>query len=1148
MFSADELHKNICIKGAPYSAQMLALLQYHLNNDENLIYVVNSNDEVNSCYSSIKFINTTVKVVKLSEWDCPYYDNFGPSRSIKASRINNIIKLKKYIKNNYKFILITTINCLLQRIQDFDIYEERKIEIGENVIYSDLIEYIEKIGYEKVDNVIEVGTYANRGGIVDLFSPNYNYPIRLDFFGNSIDSIRYFNFQNQKTIKSAKTINIYPFSEIYFFEDNINNFRRSYIHNFKRKEKDYIYESVVSGLRLNGLEQYLPLFFEKLETITSAIPNSRISISETARFEADLAMKGISEVYAYKSALNESDDFVKDMMKPLSPHELYVSTDELNKILKNKILVLSTSQNPNISNIESYVFFDADIDSIDDSDLVGNVGIEKKQKNIVSIISRHRKEFPILVTAQNTKNAASYITSVAPKFDEVKIIDNQDEINGNNNIYITNKIEVGNIITNDCLYLSYDKIFNIKSNVKNQNKKKSINYLKEITSLNIGDFIVHRDYGIGKFESLKKITTNSVTYDCLELKYRGNDKVHLPVENIDLLSLYSHSNNDSIELDKLGAASWQYRKAKAKDRINEIAFELINLEAKRKMSTAPIITPDSRYNEFISHFPYPETTDQEKAEKDIIEDLKKGIPMDRLICGDVGFGKTELSLRAAFLSVSSGYQVIILVPTTLLARQHFESFNERFKKFSVNIDCLSRFDSKMRRNEILENTQNGKTDIIIGTHALLSDEINFKNLGLIVIDEEQNFGVKQKEYLKRHSLRAHVLSMSATPIPRSLQLSLHGIRDISLIFSPPEGRLPIRTTVNYFEPSLVRGAILKEKERNGQSFIICPKIKDIPKIEDFVKKNIPEIKYVIAHGKLKNDEMRRIMDDFYENRYDLIIATSIVQSGLDIPNANTIIITNSQNFGLSQIYQIRGRVGRSKIQSSAYITLPRRNMTRNALARLQILQNLDSLGMGFILASHDLDIRGAGNLLGSKQSGHIKDVGIELFNSMLEDEINNIKNRPSEEKDWSPIIKTNNSYYIPEDYINDIKVRMSIYRRLSESRQQKELDDMKSELIDRFGVLPKEVSELLMILSLKLKCKNLNISKVEFSKAGVNISFNEKYFTQQNNLFVWIKNNHGFAQIKKNNLLFIKCFDKETPESESAIGIIDSLGKFITQH
>ncbi|RZO32004.1 MAG: transcription-repair coupling factor [Hyphomicrobiales bacterium] len=715
-------------------------------------------------------------------------------------------------------------------------------------------------------------------------------------------------------------------------------------------------------------------------------------------------------------------------------------------------------------------------------------------------------------------------------------------------MYVTNKIDTGNIITKNCLYLSYDKTFNIKNSIKSQNNRKSVNYLKEITSLNVGDFIVHRDYGIGKFESLKKITTNSVIYDCLELRYRNGDKVHLPVENIDLLSLYSHSNNDNIELDKLGAANWQYRRAQAKDRIKEIAFELINIEAKRKTSIAPKIIQDNRYNEFISYFPHSETNDQEKAEKDILEDLKKGIPMDRLICGDVGFGKTELALRATFLLVSSGYQVIILVPTTLLAKQHYENFIDRFQKFSVNIECLSRLTLRKKRAEIIENLQIGKIDIIIGTHALLNDDLTFKNLGLIIIDEEQSFGVKQKEFLKKHSFSSHILSLSATPIPRSLQLSLNGIRDMSLIFSPPDGRLPIKTSVNYFEPSLIRGAILKEKERNGQSFIICPKIKDIPKIEDFVKKNIPEVKYAIAHGKLKNSEITKIIDDFYENKYDLIIATSIVQSGLDIPNANTIVITNAHNFGLSQIYQIRGRVGRSKMQSSAYITLPRRNMSKNALARLQILQNLDNLGMGFVLASHDLDIRGAGNLLGSKQSGHIKDVGIELFNAMLEDEINILRNKPSEANDWSPVIKTNNSYYIPEVYINDIKVRMGIYRRLSEAKTQEELDIMKDELLDRFGILPDEVKELLAILTLKIKCKNLNISKVEFSDHGVNISFNEKYFHNHDNLFTWIEGNKNIAQIKRNNLLFLKNLNKVSLNSLEVIKTIDLLGKEITRH
>ncbi|MFL2837226.1 MAG: transcription-repair coupling factor [Alphaproteobacteria bacterium] len=1148
MFSADEFQRNIFIKDVPTSSQTLALLQYYLNHNENLIYVVNTNDEIDHCYSSIKFLNKSIKIVKLCEWDCPHYDNFGPSRSIKASRINNIIKLKRYIKNNSKFILITTTNCLLQRLQDIDTYSERKIVTNEDLIYSDFINYIENIGYEKVDNVIEVGTYANRGGIIDIFSSNYNYPIRLDFFGDNIETIRYFDYQSQKTIKSVNSISLFPFSEIYFFEENINNFRRAYIYNFKRKEKDYIYESITSGHRINGLEQYLPLFFDKLKTLDSAIPNARVVISETSRFEADIAVQNINDIYTYKSSLKENDDFVKDMIKPLVPNELFVNEVELNKIFKNRTLVISSAQNPNIQNIERYQYFDVDIRLVDKKNKKNNLDIQKRQENIISIINRYYMKYSILVTAQNTKNAAAYLKNIAPQFSKIKVIDNFDEVVEISSIYVTNKIDTGNIITKNCLYLSYDKTFNIKNSIKSQNNRKSVNYLKEITSLNVGDFIVHRDYGIGKFESLKKITTNSVIYDCLELRYRNGDKVHLPVENIDLLSLYSHSNNDNIELDKLGAANWQYRRAQAKDRIKEIAFELINIEAKRKTSIAPKIIQDNRYNEFISYFPHSETNDQEKAEKDILEDLKKGIPMDRLICGDVGFGKTELALRATFLLVSSGYQVIILVPTTLLAKQHYENFIDRFQKFSVNIECLSRLTLRKKRAEIIENLQIGKIDIIIGTHALLNDDLTFKNLGLIIIDEEQSFGVKQKEFLKKHSFSSHILSLSATPIPRSLQLSLNGIRDMSLIFSPPDGRLPIKTSVNYFEPSLIRGAILKEKERNGQSFIICPKIKDIPKIEDFVKKNIPEVKYAIAHGKLKNSEITKIIDDFYENKYDLIIATSIVQSGLDIPNANTIVITNAHNFGLSQIYQIRGRVGRSKMQSSAYITLPRRNMSKNALARLQILQNLDNLGMGFVLASHDLDIRGAGNLLGSKQSGHIKDVGIELFNAMLEDEINILRNKPSEANDWSPVIKTNNSYYIPEVYINDIKVRMGIYRRLSEAKTQEELDIMKDELLDRFGILPDEVKELLAILTLKIKCKNLNISKVEFSDHGVNISFNEKYFHNHDNLFTWIEGNKNIAQIKRNNLLFLKNLNKVSLNSLEVIKTIDLLGKEITRH
>jgi len=623
------------------------------------------------------------------------------------------------------------------------------------------------------------------------------------------------------------------------------------------------------------------------------------------------------------------------------------------------------------------------------------------------------------------------------------------------------------------------------------------------------------------------------------LIYKNNDKVHLPVENIELLSLYSHSNNDEIELDKLGSAQWQIRKNKASKHIKEIADELIKQEAKRQLSNAVKFTTDYRYNEFVAFFEFEETEDQLKAESDILNDLSKGVPMDRLICGDVGFGKTELALRASYLVASNHYQVVILVPTTILAKQHYENFLNRFKNFSLKISIISRFTSKADRLEILNKTNSGDIDILIGTHSVLNDDLKFKKLGMIVIDEEQNFGVKQKEYLKKHADNVHVLSLSATPIPRSMQLALNGIRDMSIIMSPPEGRLPIKTSINYFEPSIVRKALLNEKNRNGQSFIICPKIRDIPKIEEIIDKNVPEIKYAIAHGKLSNKEINQIMNDFYDNKYDLIIATSIIQSGLDIPNANTIIITNSQNFGLSQIYQIRGRVGRSKLQSSAIITIPKYNISKTALQRLQILQNLDRLGMGFILATHDLDIRGAGNILGSKQSGHIKDIGIELFNKMLSDEVENIRNNyiTEDRNDWTPIIKTNQSYYIPETYISDIKVRMGIYNRLADIQTLESMFSFEDELLDRFGVIPKPCKELINILLLKIRCKEMSIKKLEMNTDGINISFHED-FSYQNKLIIWIEQNHKIASIRGNNLLFIKNSDND---KNSTFGVINQL-------
>ncbi|MBH21291.1 MAG: transcription-repair coupling factor [Rhodobiaceae bacterium] len=1142
MSSTDNLKNNLFIYSVPLGSEASHLAEIYNSEKQNLIYILPDNITITEFSSAIKFFDNKIKIVNLYEWDCQPYDSYGPSRENQAKRILSLIKLKSYLKNKNKFITLVTPNTFLQKIQDLTIYNRLKINNNSHMDYNNLITYLHVNGYEKVDSVYEVGTYTNRGGIIDIYSPNYKFPLRIDFFGDKVDSLRLFNFQNQRTIREIDECIIYPFSEIIFESKIISNFQKNYIFNFKRDSNNEIYSNTIEKIRSNGIEQYLPLFYQDLNKISDVIPYARIVCDEFTEQKLFGTLGQVKEIFEYKVGLDNNDDFIQNIIKPLNYTELYCSKEDITNLLVEDKYYLTNSKNPNTEIYDTFQILKSDsIDFNDETNLLSTNYLNLRD-GIKSIISRLLKEnTKVVIFSQKIKNSISFLNEIGIDANQIETINSNEDIHDNCKLYLNDNVNLGSYQKENIAYLSFNQIFNFKKNENSFKSKKSINYIKEINSINVGDLVVHSDYGIGKFNSIKKITSNSVTYDCLELIYKDNDKIHLPVENIELLSLYSHSSADSVVLDKLGTGSWQFKKAKVKERIKEIAFDLINIEAKRRTSSAPIVHIDNRYNEFVSYFGYNETPDQEKAEKNILVDLSKGVPMDRLVCGDVGFGKTELALRSSFIMSSNGYQVVVLVPTTLLAKQHYENFKERFKNFAINIGCLSRYSNKKDRELIIENATTGNLDILIGTHSILNEQIKYKSLGLIIIDEEQNFGVEQKEHLKKQSSGTHILSLSATPIPRSMQLALNGIRDLSIISTPPEGRLPINTSVNYFEPTLVRKAILSEKERNGQSFIICPKIKDIPKIERFVEKYLPEIKYAVAHGKLSNKDMNQIMNDFYENKYDLIIATSIIQSGLDIPNANTIIITNSQNFGLSQIYQIRGRVGRSKMQSSAYITIPRHDISKKALLRLQILKNIESLGMGFILASHDLDIRGAGNILGSQQSGHVKEVGVELFNTMLSNEIDNIRNSSDVEKDWSPIIKINQSYFIPDTYISDIRVRMGIYKRLSDAADVNELSDLRDEIIDRFGIVPEPVIKLIDILSLKIKCKNTNISKIESGKKGLNITFKDNKFKNLDALLEWIDENKTRVQIKRNNHLFISSIDDRHHTMESVTEIVDNL-------
>jgi transcription-repair coupling factor (superfamily II helicase) len=678
-------------------------------------------------------------------------------------------------------------------------------------------------------------------------------------------------------------------------------------------------------------------------------------------------------------------------------------------------------------------------------------------------------------------------------------------------------------------------------------RKRAANFLTETQSLSPGDLIVHVDHGVGRYTGMEVITAAGAAHECLLLDYAEQTKLYMPVENIELLSKYGH---DEGLLDRLGGGAWQAKKSRLKERIREMAEKLIRVAAERALRRAPVMEPPAgMWDAFSARFPYSETDDQLTAIDDIVDDLTSGNPMDRLICGDVGFGKTEVAMRAAFVSAMSGGQVAIVAPTTLLARQHFKSFSERFRGFPVEVRQLSRFVSKKDADATRDGMSRGTVDIVIGTHALLAKGIRFKNLGLLVIDEEQHFGVTHKERLKQMRTDIHVLTLTATPIPRTLQLSLTGVRDLSIIGTPPVDRLAIRTYVSEFDKITIREGLLREHYRGGQSFYVVPRISDLPEIEAFLQEHVPEVSYLVAHGQMAAGELDDRMNAFYDGKYDVLLATTIVESGLDIPTANTMVVHRADMFGLAQLYQIRGRVGRSKTRAYAYLTTkPRAKLTATAEKRLRVLGSLDTLGAGFTLASQDLDIRGAGNLLGEEQSGQMRDVGFELYQSMLEEAIAKIKSGQLEglseaDDQWAPQINLGVPVLIPENYVTDLDVRLGLYRRLSGLSTKVELEGFAAELIDRFGTLPREVNTLMLVVRIKSMCKKAGIAKLDGGPKGATIQFHNDKFASPMGLVDFIQNENGTAKVKDNKIVVLRDWQKDSDKIKGAYAIARDLAE-----
>ncbi|WP_372604591.1 transcription-repair coupling factor, partial [Actibacterium sp.] len=678
-------------------------------------------------------------------------------------------------------------------------------------------------------------------------------------------------------------------------------------------------------------------------------------------------------------------------------------------------------------------------------------------------------------------------------------------------------------------------------------RKRAENFLTEAQSLSPGDLVVHVEHGVGRYNGLETITAMGAPHECIALEYAGGDRLFLPVENIELLSRFGH---DEGLLDKLGGGAWQAKKAKLKERIREIADKLIRVAAERALRTAPVMEPNHHmWEAFSARFPYEETEDQLRAIADVLGDLAHGSPMDRLICGDVGFGKTEIAMRAAFVAAMSGVQVAVIAPTTLLARQHAKGFKERFRGFPLEVRQLSRFVGAKEAAKTREGLADGTVDICVGTHALLAKNIRFRNLGLLIIDEEQHFGVAHKERLKQMRSDIHVLTLTATPIPRTLQMSLTGVRDLSIIGTPPVDRLSIRTYVSEFDAVTVREALLREHYRGGQSFYVVPRISDLPEIEQFLRDHVPEVSFIIAHGQLAAGELDERMNAFYDGKYDVLLATTIVESGLDIPTANTMIVHRADMFGLAQLYQIRGRVGRSKTRAYAYLTTkPRTPLTPAAQKRLRVLGSLDTLGAGFTLASQDLDIRGAGNLVGEEQSGHVREVGFELYQSMLEEAIAKIKSGQLEgltedDGQWAPQINLGVPVLIPDTYVPDLDVRLGLYRRLSGLSTKVELEGFAAELIDRFGKLPKEVNTLLLIVRIKAMCKRAGIARLDGGPKGATIQFHNNKFAAPAGLVEFITDQRGQAKVKDNKIIVRRDWSRDNDKIKGAYGVARDLAE-----
>jgi len=1049
------------------------------------LVITNDTNQANRLYDEVRFFNGgSQEILSFPDWETLPYDTFSPHQDIISERISTLNRLP----NLKQGILIVPLSTLMHRTAPSDFIAGNcfDLKVNDSINVDHLRKQLADAGYHAVETVLEHGEFAIRGSIIDLFPTGSELPYRIELFDDEIETLRTFDTETQISIEQIEHINLLPAKEFPFDKRAISGFKSRWRETF---DVDYrqcpIYTNINDGLASPGIEYYLPLFFDQCSSLFSSLPdNTQIFVDNQLEEAASTFAEEINERYEQRR---------HDITNPvLSPNALFLSTSELFSELKNYGRLTLHTETIDAKSGR------ANIDCCPPPELPVDSQLKEPLTALQNFLTQ--RDGSILFCAESAGRREALLELLSRINIKPTLIDDWSKFVASNlDIAITEfPLEHGlsipgqfHLITETQLF--GHQVFQRRRRSKEQSHNDQI--IKNLSELNSGSPVVHLDHGVGRYLGLQTIELEGQTNEFLTLEYAEGAKLYVPVSSLHLISRYTGAGDEHAPLHRLGTEQWSKAKRKAAEKARDAAAELLDIYARRAARKGfTFSNPDEQYLQFAASFPFEETPDQAAAIGNVIRDMTAKQPMDRLVCGDVGFGKTEVAMRAAFVAVHSGKQVVILVPTTLLAQQHYQNFQDRFADWPVNIELISRFRTGKQQNAAIEKLEAGSVDIVIGTHKLLGGGINFKDLGLVIIDEEHRFGVQQKERLKSLRAEVDILTLTATPIPRTLNMAMSGIRDLSIIATPPARRLSVKTFVRFSEETLVKEAILRELLRGGQIYYLHNEVKTIEQTAEELRALVPEARIGIGHGQMRERELEQVMSDFYHKRFNILLCTTIVETGIDVPNANTIIIDRADKFGLAQLHQLRGRVGRSHHQAYAYLLTPhKKSMTKDAVKRLEAIETANDLGAGFTLATHDLEIRGAGELLGEEQSGQMQTVGFSLFMEMLEQAVESIKEGKTPNMD-QPLkqgseVNLHISALIPDDYLPDVHSRLIMYKRIANASSSKELKELQIEMIDRFGLLPEQVKNLFNITELKLRAESMNIVKIDAGNENGRIEF-----------------------------------------------------------